>query len=147
MKTIIRKATAQDLATIHDLVRELAVYEEEEAAFTAPLSVYEENFKENVFDAIVAEIDGKVVGMCLYYLTFSTWKGRMLYLEDFVVKEAYRKHGIGQQLFDALLEEAKALDCRLAKWQVLDWNEPAVNFYKKNNAIIEKNWWNAKVFL
>lgn len=147
MKTSIRKATPQDLPAIHDLVRELAVYENEEAAFTAPLSVYEENFEQDVFDVIVAEMEGKVVGMCLYYLTFSTWKGRMLYLEDFVVQEAYRRYGLGQQLFDALLIEAKNLDCRLAKWQVLDWNEPAVNFYKKNNAIIETNWWNAKIFL
>ncbi len=147
MKTNIRKATAADLPAVHNLVRELAIYEEAEAAFTAPLSVYEDNFKQGVFDAIVAEVEGKVIGMCLYYLTFSTWKGRMLYLEDFVVEEAYRRYGVGQLLFDKLLTEAKRMDCRLAKWQVLDWNEPAINFYKKNDAIIETEWWNAKIFL
>ncbi len=147
MKANIRKASLQDLPAVHHLVRELAIYEKEEAAFTAALSVYEENFKQGVFDVIVAEMEGKVIGICIYYLTFSTWKGRMLYLEDFVVEEAYRRYGVGQLLFDVLLEEAKNLNCQLAKWQVLDWNEPAINFYKKNKAIIETNWWTAKIFL
>lgn len=147
MQTIIRKASSEDLADIYELVRDLAIYEKAEAAFVAPLEVYKENFEKDVFDAIVAEVNGKVVGMCLYYLTFSTWKGRMLYLEDFVVKEEYRRTGIGQLLFDEFIQEAKRLDCQLTKWQVLDWNTPAVKFYEKNKATIEKEWWNAKIFL
>ena len=78
---------------------------------------------------------------------FSTWRGRMLYLEDFVVTESYRKYGVGQKLYDTFLEVARQKDCFLTKWQVLDWNTPAVNFYEKNKATIEKEWWNAKVFL
>jgi ribosomal protein S18 acetylase RimI-like enzyme len=85
--------------------------------------------------------------MALYYMTYSTWKGRMLYLEDFVVSAGFRRYGVGQRLFDAYLRRAKALECRLVKWQVLDWNEPAINFYRKNNAIIETEWWNGKIFL
>ena len=87
-------------------------------------------------------MDGKIVGIIIYYMTYSTWKGKMLYLEDFVVNQQYRKLGIGQHLFDAFLKEAKDKGARLVKWQVLDWNEPALAFYKKNKAIIEKNWWN-----
>ena len=85
--------------------------------------------------------------MVFYYLTYSTWKGRMLYLEDFVVLPDYRRFGIGQLLFDALLEVARNKRCKLVKWQVLDWNQPALNFYRKYDAIIEKEWWNGKIFL
>lgn len=146
MSVIIRTATHNDLPFIHNLVRELAIYEKEENEFTATLSMYENDFKENVFQSIVADVNGEIVGMVLYYLTYSTWKGKMMYLEDFVVNEKFRGKGIGKLLYDAFIEEAKTKSCMLAKWQVLDWNEPAIQFYKHNNAILEKNWWNCKVF-
>ena len=142
---VIRKATLEDVPAIYDLVVALAVYENEPDAVTATLDEYKHNFLEKVFHASVAELNNKVVGMALYYLTYSTWKGRMLYLEDFVVFEEYRRMGIGQLLFDAILAAAKEMDCKLLKWQVLDWNEPALNFYKKNQATIEKEWWNGKI--
>jgi len=144
---IIRKATLEDLPAIHKLVRELAIYEKAEEEFTATLSDYESDFKENIFEALVAEKEDRIVGMALYYMTYSTWKGKMLYLEDFVVNEALRRTGIGQQLFDAVLSEARTKGCRLLKWQVLDWNEPAISFYEKNKATIEKEWYNGKLFL
>lgn len=146
MTATIRKATLTDIPAIHDLVRELAVYEKAEEEFIASLDEYERDFQDNIFRCQVAEVDGQVVGMVLYYMTYSTWKGRMLYLEDFVVQEAFRQKGIGQQLFDAFLEDARREGCRLVKWQVLDWNEPAIRFYEKNKAIIEKEWWNGKFF-
>jgi GNAT superfamily N-acetyltransferase len=146
MPLIIRKAEEKDLPFIHDLVRELAIFEKEEKEFTATLSMYEKDFKENVFQSIVAELDGEIMGMVLYYLTYSTWKGKMMYLEDFVVKEKNRGKGIGKALYEAFIEEAKHQQCQLAKWQVLDWNEPAIQFYTQNNAILEKNSWNCKVF-
>ena len=93
MPLIIRKAEDKDLPFIHDLVRELAIFEKEEKEFTATLSMYENDFKENVFQSIVADLDGEIVGMVLYYLTYSTWKGKMMYLEDFVVKEKNRGKG------------------------------------------------------
>lgn len=142
----IRKANVADLQTIHDLVRELAIYEKEEHEFVASLEEYHKDFEDGIFQAIVAEMDGEVVGMTLYYLTYSTWKGKMMYLEDFVVKESFRKRGIGQLLFNAFIEEAKRQGCKLAKWQVLDWNTPAVKFYEKNEAFIEKGWWNVKLY-
>ena len=146
MSVIIRTATLKDLPFIHNLVRELAIYEKEENEFTATLAMYENDFTENVFQSIVADVNGEIVGMVLYYLTYSTWKGKMMYLEDFVVNEKFRGRGIGKLLYDAFIQEAKDKNCMLAKWQVLDWNEPAIQFYTQNNAIIEKNWWNCKVF-
>ncbi|MEM9837303.1 MAG: GNAT family N-acetyltransferase [Bacteroidota bacterium] len=142
----IRPAIAADLPAIHGLVADLAEFEKEAAAFTTSLATYQEQFAAGTFQAHVAETSpGDIVGMTLYYLTFSTWKGRMLYLEDFVVKEDYRGQGIGQQLFAAFIEEAKRQQCTMVKWQVLDWNTPAVNFYELQGATIEKNWWNAKI--
>ncbi|MEM0993206.1 MAG: GNAT family N-acetyltransferase [Bacteroidota bacterium] len=147
MSITIRKAERKDLKAVHDLVRALAVYEKAEAEFVASLNDYEENWTQGVFESIVAEVNGEIVGMTLYYLSYSTWKGRMLYLEDFVVLETHRRLGIGQLLFDATLEVAKSKGCKLMKWQVLDWNEPALDFYLKNEAIIEKEWWNGKIFI
>ena len=92
-------------------------------------------------------MEGRVVGMALYYMAYSTWRGKMLYLDDLVVSEPYRRYGIGQLLFDAVLDEGRRQGCRLLKWQVLDWNEPALRFYRKNNAIIETDWWNGKILL
>jgi len=146
MSVIIRTATFKDLPFIHNLVRELAIYEKEENEFTATLAMYENDFTENVFQSIVADVQGEIVGMVLYYLTYSTWKGKMMYLEDFVVNEKFRGKGIGKLLYDAFIQEAKDKNCMLAKWQVLDWNEAAIQFYTHNNAILEKNWWNCKVF-
>lgn len=145
MNTIIRKANETDLPAIHELVRELAIYEKAEPEFVATLKDYQDDFFEGVFESMVAEVDGQIAGMVLYYLTYSTWKGKMLYLEDFVIQQNFRQHGIGQQLFDAFINEARSKGCRLVKWQVLDWNTPAIKFYEKNKAIIEKEWWNGKI--
>lgn len=145
MQLNIRPATHADLPAVHELVRELAEYEREAHMFTTPLSVYMENFAEGVFEAIVAEMEGRVVGMTLYYLTFSTWKGRMLYLEDFVVTPEFQRRGIGQQLFDAFLARAKELRCSMVKWQVLDWNTEATRFYERNGATVERQWWTCKI--
>lgn len=141
----IRMAERQDLAAIHDLVRELAIYEQAEEEFVASLEDYQTDFDNQVFEVLLAEEAGVITGMALYYMTYSTWKGKMLYLEDFVVREAFRQKGVGQLLFDAFLAKAKAKGCRLVKWQVLDWNEPAIRFYQKNDALIEKEWWNGKI--
>lgn len=146
MTYIIRNANINDLKAIRDLVVELAIYEHEPDAVTATLRDYEENFNARVFQSIVAELDGKIIGTCIYYITWSTWKGRMLYLEDFIVTKSYRKKGVGQLLFNYFLAEAKRMNAAMVKWQVLDWNEPAIRFYEKNKAIIEKEWWNGKIF-
>ena len=145
MNITIRKATEEDLPKVYELVKTLARYENAEKEVTATPEDYKKDFKAGIFQAHVAESEGQIIGMVLYYMTFSTWKGRMLYLEDFVVHEPYRRSGVGQLLWNELVTEAKRQGARLLKWQVLDWNEPATRFYKKNQAIIETEWHNGKI--
>ncbi len=144
---IIRPAEEADMPAIHALVRELAEYERAPEAVVTTPEIYLEDFRNGRFESHVAVLDGQVVGMTVFYHAYSTWKGNMLYLEDFVVQADYRRYGVGQLLFDAFVEEGRRRDCSLVKWQVLDWNEPALAFYRKNGAIIEEEWWNGKIFL
>jgi|JI7StandDraft_1071085.scaffolds.fasta_scaffold218023_2 GNAT superfamily N-acetyltransferase len=146
-KINIRKALRADIPAIFSLVKELALYENAPEAVITSVQTYEQDFDNGIYEAVVAEHEGEVIGMALYYMAFSTWKGKMLYLEDFVVRETHRRYGAGQLLFDAFLEVAKEKECSMVKWQVLDWNEPALRFYEKNKSIIEKEWWNGKIFL
>lgn len=145
MNIHLRKATKEDLQGILDLVVGLAVYEKEPDAVTATIEDYTKAFQEGLISAHVAVDGDQLVGMALYYMTFSTWRGHMLYLEDFYVMEEYRSSGIGQLLFDEYLAEAKSRECKMVKWEVLDWNLKAVKFYEKNGAIIEKYWWDCKI--
>lgn len=143
----IRKGIISDMAAVHKLVIELAVYEKAGDAVSTSVKDYEDALAEGLFEVLVAEEEGEVIGMMLYYMTYSTWKGKMIYLEDFVVQQDYRRFGVGQLLFDAFIAESRKKGAALVKWQVLDWNEPALGFYRKNKAVIEKEWWNCKVFL
>ena len=145
MNITIRSATEADLPAIHGLVYELAEYEKEPEAVVTTPAEYLDDFRNGLFEAHVAEADGRIVGMTLFYMAYSTWRGKMLYLDDFVVNEAFRRYGIGQKLFEAFVQEGRRRGCRLVKWQVLDWNEPALRFYRKNDAIIETGWWNGKI--
>jgi len=142
---LIRPATEADMPAVHALMFELAVYEKSPESVEATVEEYRTDFRNGLFESLVAEMDGRVVGMTLFFMAYSSWRGKMLYLDDFVVQEAYRRYGVGQRLFDAFLEEGRRRGCRLVKWQVLDWNEPALQFYYKNEAIIEKEWWNGKI--
>ena len=141
----IRIAKRSDVEAIYHLVVQLAIFEKEPDAVTSTLEDYLTSFDNGLIEALVATEDSQVIGMALYYMTFSTWKGKMLYLEDFYVKEKYRSLGTGQQLFDAFINVAKAKGCSMVKWQVLDWNKAAIKFYKRNGATIEDHWYNGKV--
>lgn len=145
MNIQIRKATIHDMEDVRQLVIALAIYEKEPEAVIATTNDYKEAFEKGIFEVMVAVDGSKIIGMVLYYMTFSTWKGKCMYLEDFFVLPEYRKLGIGQQLFDAYIEATQRSGARMAKWQVLDWNESAHEFYRKNNAILETNWWNGKM--
>lgn len=145
MSTIYRKATENDISAIHNLVKELASFEKEEDAVKVNSDYYLECFQEGVFQAIVAEVEGKVVGMTLFYMCFSTWKGKMMYLEDFVVLPTHRNLGIGKGLWDAWIATSKKQGAKMVKWQVLDWNSDAIRFYERQGATIEKQWWNGKI--
>jgi GNAT superfamily N-acetyltransferase len=148
MEIQIRKAVKEDCASMMELIQELAVYEKEPDAVTVTFNHFvESGFGENpVWFAYVAEADGKVEGFALCYIRYSTWKGQRLYLEDFLVSEKMRGKGIGKLLFDTLIEECKAKKYSGMVWQVLDWNEPAINFYKKYPDVnINSGWLNCSI--
>lgn len=142
----IRKGKPEDIAGVFSLVQELAEFEEAPDEVITTEEEYLELFTEGLFDFIVAESPDEIVGIALFYFTFSTWKGKMMYLEDFVVRQVHRRKGIGKALFEGVIDEAKKTDCALMKWQVLDWNEKATRFYEKYDATLEKNWWNGKIY-
>ena len=141
----IREGSYDDLGDVFRLVCELAEYEKEPEAVITNLEIYQRDFKKGLFETLIAETDGEVTGMMLFYMTYSTWKGPMLYLEDFVISQSHRRQGIGAALFDRLLDVAKEKEVSLLKWQVLDWNTPAIDFYKKYKSIIETRWLSAKI--
>lgn len=143
----LRQAERIDLAAVLALVKDLAVFEKEPDAVRARLEEYQKSYDDGIIRAILAQLGEEVVGMVLYYPIFSSWNGRTLYLEDFIVKDSHRNMGIGQMLFDAFVKEAKNQGCRQAKWQVLDWNKEAIRFYERNGASIETNWWNGRIEL
>jgi GNAT superfamily N-acetyltransferase len=143
----IRRAVREDCSRILELVKELAVYEKAPDEVTVTLPHFEESgFGENpVWWAFVAELDGRVEGFALYYIRFSTWKGQRMYLEDFLVTEKLRGQGMGKLLFDQLIAEAKEKGLNGIVWQVLAWNEPAINFYKKYEASFDAEWVNCSI--
>ncbi|MEM9928950.1 MAG: GNAT family N-acetyltransferase [Bacteroidota bacterium] len=143
----IRQANHSDLPAIHSLVAELASYVGESHKFTATIETYEKDFEAGFFKAIVAEDEGKVIGMALYYFVYSTWEGRMIYLEDFVLDPAYRRQGIGQRLWDVLLERGREKGCVLLKWQVAVSNTNAMKFYEQQKATIDNSWVNGMLQL
>ena len=147
MKPNIRIAKQSDVAAIFALIQELALYEKAPEQVTNTV----ENLRIDLFDkqlcgAIVAEINEEIVGFALYYTSYSTWKGACLYIEDFYVKEEFRKLGIGQQLFDEIVLIAKARNVKRMDWQVLEWNEPAIRFYEKQQALLDPEWLNGRMF-
>jgi len=148
MSTInIRPAVTEDCPRLMELVQELAVYEREPDAVTVSLAHFEESgFGANpVWWAIVAELDGVIVGFALYYIRYSTWKGQRMYLEDLIVTEEHRGKGIGKLLLDELMVIANQKGFSGMMWQVLDWNEPAIKFYEKYKARFDAGWLNVNV--
>jgi ribosomal protein S18 acetylase RimI-like enzyme len=146
--TTIRKAEKADCKRMMELVHELAVYEKEPNAVTVSFDHFvESGFGDQpVWWALVAEVDGSVMGFALCYIRYSTWKGQRLYLEDFIVSEKMRGHGIGKLLFDELIATCKAKQYSGLVWQVLDWNDPAINFYKKYPEVnIDGGWLNCSI--
>jgi len=144
---ILRRGQKTDLQRVYGMVKELALFENEPEAVISTVDDYILAFEEGLISLIVAEKANDLIGMALFYDTFSTWRGKMLYLEDFYVKPAHRSLGIGDMIFDAVIEESLNRKCKILKWQVLDWNTGAVKFYERKKATIEKNWWNGKILL
>lgn len=140
----IREGEKKDLPAALELIRELAHYEKASQEVTNTVEMMErDGFGENpVFGFIVAEEDGIIYGLSIYYWRYSTWKGKRIYLEDLIVTESRRGLGMGKLLFDKTKEIGKRAGATGMMWQVLDWNEPAINFYRKYNSSIEAGWLN-----
>lgn len=143
MNINIRKGTKNDFESILALINELAFYEKAADEVSVTMESMEKDA--SFFDFLVAEKQGKIVGTAIYFNTYSTWKGRVLYLEDLVVTYSLRRQGIGHLLFDALVVVAQKMDAQRLSWQVLDWNSSAIAFYKKINANFDGEWINCKL--
>lgn len=143
----IRKAEISDINDIILLVKELALFEKAPQEVTVTYEDYLVNgFQDNpLFECNLAFFNDELVAFSLWYFRFSTWKGKRLYLEDLYVKETYRGLGIGKTLLNKVIEEAKLKNCTGLMWQVLDWNTPAIEFYKKYNATLDGEWINVNL--
>jgi len=147
MEVVIRKGIQSDLPSVLELIKELAEYEKALNEVTVTLEDLEKDgFGDHPYYwFIVAESEGEIIGLSFYFIRYSTWKGRFLFLEDFVVKASFRNKGIGALLFEESIRIAKALDVKGMIWQVLDWNKDAIRFYKKYNSEISSDWYNGKL--
>ena len=124
------------------LITELAVFEKEPDAVVVTVADLErDGFSENpLFQTFIAEIDGNIIGMALYYYRYSTWKGKTIHLEDLIVKEQFRGLGAGFALYSEIIKQGKEDKVRRIEWNVLDWNTPAIQFYEKLGAKVLKDW-------
>ena len=139
---IIRKGEQKDMKSVLELIQELAVFEKEPDAVELTVADLErDGFGSNpLFHTFVAEIDENIVGIALYYYRYSTWKGKTIHLEDLIVKENQRGSGVGFALYSKIIEQGKIDNVRRIEWAVLDWNIPAIEFYKKSGAKILEDW-------
>ena len=141
---IIRPGKKSDIPQVFQLIKELAEYEKALDKVSNTVEKLEEDgFGPNpVYELFVAEIENNIVGIALTYYRFSTWRGKVMYLEDLIVKEHMRRKGIGKKLFDMVLDHAKVTSCVGLSLQVLDWNDLGINFYKKYNMEFDDEWIN-----
>jgi len=139
---IIRKAVVQDMPRVLELIQELARFENQpDAVEVTAADLERDGFgPQPLFQILVADIDGKIPGIALFYNRYSTWKGKTIHLEDLIVSEEFRGRGIGMKLYEAVMQEAQKQNVRRVEWNVLDWNTPAISFYEKTGAVVFKDW-------
>lgn len=147
LDVLIRQAEIKDVYAILSLIKELAIFEKAESSvINNKEQMIKDGFSENpVFVCFVAEFNNSVIGIALCYIRYSTWQGKCLFLEDLIVTSEYRNKGIGAMLFDTCLNYSKSQGYYKMQWQVLDWNNNAVNFYEKFGAVTDKEWWNMSI--
>ncbi|MEI7595399.1 MAG: GNAT family N-acetyltransferase [Bacteroidota bacterium] len=147
MEISIRKGLKADLHLVLDMIQELAAYEKAPQEVTVTLNDLEKDgFGENpLFEFFLAFDGDTVAGMAFYFFSYSTWKGKCIYLEDIVVKNEFRGKNIGRLLFEAVILKSKEYGANRMQWQVLDWNEPAIHFYQKFDAVLDNTWINGKL--
>jgi len=142
---LIRRGSQTDIPSVFALIQELALFEKapDEVENTVEQMLLDGFGEHPLYGFFVAEdASGGIIGMALYYFRYSTWKGKRMYLEDLIVTEAHRGQGVGKELLDAIITEAKVTGCNGVVWQVLEWNEPAIQFYKKYGATLDGEWIN-----
>jgi GNAT superfamily N-acetyltransferase len=144
---LIREGRKEDLSQVFELVKELALFERAPEQVTNTVKMMEQDgFGQHpVYGMFVAEKTNRIVGISIYYYRYSTWKGRRLYLEDIIVTETERGSGIGKKLFERTLKKTLEDNCTGMMWQVLDWNTPAIDFYKRFNAKLDSEWVNCNI--
>ncbi len=146
-QALIRIAHKEDAPVLMELIRELAIFELAPNEVTVTLDEFiDAGFGTHpVWKAFVAEVDHQIIGMSLFYVRYSTWKGKKLYLEDLIVTEKYRKTGIGKLLFETTLQYGQENNFKGMVWQVLDWNESAIKFYDKYQSKYDAGWLNGSI--
>lgn len=137
----IRDAKTSDFSSVLNLIEELAIFENEPNAVDVSVEELQNDYNNNQFSCLVAEVDNKIVGVALYYNRYSTWKGKTIHLEDLIVNDKYRGNGIGKGLLKKVVEKAKAENLRRVEWCVLDWNTNAIKFYESVGGEILKDWY------
>jgi ribosomal protein S18 acetylase RimI-like enzyme len=144
---VIRRAIAEDCPRLLELIHELALFEKAPQEVTVtPEHFAESGFGTNpVWWAFVAEVGERIEGFALYYIRYSTWKGQRLYLEDLIITQEMRGKGLGKRLFDRLIVEMREKKFSGMVWQVLDWNQAAIDFYKKYGAKFDAGWVNCAI--
>ncbi|GGD20518.1 GNAT family N-acetyltransferase [Hyunsoonleella pacifica] len=142
MELIIRDSKKEDMPQVLNLIKALAVFEKEPEAVEVTVKdlEYDGFGKQPQFHCFVAEVDNKIEGIALVYNRYSTWKGRAIHLEDLIVSEAMRGHGIGSKLLDEVVKYGHKLGVKRINWEVVDWNTPAIEFYEKNGANVMRDW-------
>ena len=147
MSIVIRSGVVEDLPEVVDMIRELADYEKslDQVEVTADILERDGFGDHPYFWLTIAEKDGEIAGLAFYFIRYSTWKGKTLYLEDFVVKTKFRRQGIGTALFNDLKRKVAEENLAGLVWQVLDWNQPAIDFYRKQGASISSDWLDGKL--
>lgn len=145
----IRYGKKDDLPSVLELIRELAIFEREPLAVINTVQEMEKDgFGEDpVFGFLVAELNEKILGVSIYYYRYSTWNGKCLYLEDLIITEAFRGKGLGTMLFNKTIDHARANGCKMLNLQVLDWNKKAIDFYRLFDMEIDEHWHNASIRL
>jgi len=142
MNIIIRNAKKTDIKIVFELIKKIAIYEKRPTEVElSEAQLRKDGFGKNpAYKLIVAEANGTVIGFGMYYPTYSSWKGRSLYLHELFVEEKYRNKGVGKKIFEKIVRIAKKEKVGRLEWRVLNWNTPAIELYKKYNTLIENEW-------
>lgn len=140
MKFNIRDVKQEDLPSVLELIQELADFEKASDEVKITIEELSNDFENNLFNCLVADGESEIVGIALFYNRYSTWKGKTIHLEDLIVTQRHRGKGVGKSLLDAIVAKAKSEKLRRVEWNVLDWNTPAIEFYKNVGANVLKDW-------